>query len=57
MANMPSSTITKKIDFTTDVVVCRPSDSALPLTLSPSLHATAPITKAMNGALIMPTLK
>jgi hypothetical protein len=24
MANSPSSTMTKKIDFTTDVVVCRP---------------------------------
>jgi hypothetical protein len=30
MANRPSSTITRKIDFTTDAVVCRPSDSALP---------------------------
>ena len=36
-ANRPSSTITRKIDFTTDAVVCRPSDSALPLTLSPSV--------------------
>src|SRR5579871_1236526 len=57
MANRPSSTITRKIDFTTDVVVCLPSDSALPATRSPSLQATMPITIAMNGALRMPTLK
>src|SRR5258707_14901923 len=31
-ANSPSSTITRKIDFTTEVVVCLPSDSALPFT-------------------------
>ena len=36
MANRPSSTITRKIDFTTEVVVCSPSDSALPLTRRPS---------------------
>ena len=41
----------------TDVVVCRPSDSALPLTCNPSLQATIPITSAMNGALRMPTSK
>src|SRR6266850_5696209 len=29
-ANSPSSTITRKIDLTTDAVVCLPSDSALP---------------------------
>src|SRR5262249_47049442 len=46
-ANRPSSTMTKKIDFTTDVVVCNPSDSALPLTRRPSLQATMPITSAM----------
>src|SRR5579863_454738 len=56
-ANSPSSTITRKIDFTTDVVVCLPSDSALPFTRRPSLHATMPIASAMNGALMMPTLK
>jgi hypothetical protein len=56
-ANRPSSTITRKIDFTTEVVVCRPSDSALPLTRRPSLQATMPITSAMNGALMMPTSK
>src|SRR6202158_5561671 len=56
-ANTPSSTITRKIDFTTEVVVCLPSDSALPFTRKPSLQATMPITSAMNGALIMPTSK
>ena len=35
MANRPSSTMTRKIDFTTEVVVCRPSDSALPFTFKP----------------------
>src|SRR5215469_8754519 len=57
IANRPSSTITRKIDFTTDAVVCAPSDSALPLTLNPSQAATSPITSAMNGALRMPTSK
>jgi len=56
-ANSPSSTITRKIDFTTEVVVCLPSDSALPLTRRPSLQATTPITSAMNGALMIPTSK
>src|SRR5579872_5153340 len=56
-ANKPSSTMTRKIDFTTEVVVCLPSDSALPLTRRPSLQATMPITSAMNGALRMPTSK
>src|SRR6476646_6128740 len=56
-ANRPSSTITRKIDFTTEVVVCLPSDSALPLTRMPSLQATTPITSAINGALIRPTSK
>src|SRR5512141_3004888 len=56
-ANSPSSTITRKIDFTTEVVVCLPSDSALPLTRNPSLQATMPIASAMNGALMMPTSK
>ena len=57
MANRPSSTITRKMDLTTELVVCSPSDSALPLTLRPSAQATTPIASAMNGALIMPTLK
>src|SRR6266436_5451555 len=56
-ANSPSRTITRKIDFTTDVVVCLPSDSALPFTRKPSLQATMPIASAMNGALMIPTLK
>src|ERR1043166_1259987 len=56
-ANSPSSTITRKIDLTTEAVVCWPSDSALPLTLSPSVAATSPITSAMNGAFRMPTSK
>src|SRR6202171_2164740 len=57
IANSPSSTITRKIDFTTEVVVCLPSDSALPLTRKPSLQATMPITSAIKGALMMPTSK
>src|SRR6185295_2268625 len=36
MANTPSITITKKIPFTTEDVVCWPSDSALPCTANPS---------------------
>src|SRR6516165_6693829 len=55
-ANRPSSTMTRKIDFTTDVVVCLPRDSALPCTLNPSVQATIPITSAMKGALRIPTL-
>src|ERR671918_84455 len=50
MANRPSSTITRKIDFTTEAVVLRPSDSALPFTCSPSAQATMPITSPMKGA-------
>src|SRR5690606_13874885 len=56
MANTPSTTITMKIDFTTDIVVCRPSDSADPCTLSPSTQATSPTMSAMNRALTMPTI-
>src|SRR5262249_3245422 len=56
-ANRPSSTITRKIDLTTEAVVCWPSDSALPLTLSPSQAATSPITSAMKGAFRRPTSK
>src|SRR5690348_15180122 len=56
-ANKPSSTITRKIDLTTEAVVCCPRDSALPLTLRPSQAATTPITKAMNGAFRIPTSK
>src|SRR5258708_27441398 len=57
IANTPSMTMTKKIPFTTEEVVCCPSDSALPCTASPSTHATIPITAAITGALIMPTVK
>src|SRR5581483_319759 len=57
IANKPSSTMTRKIAFTTDAVVCSPSDSAEPATRKPSTQAINPITKAMNGALIMPTSK
>src|SRR5260370_27709884 len=57
IANMPSMTMTKKIPFTTEDVVCCPSDSALPCTASPSTHATIPITAAITGALMIPTVK
>ena len=57
IAKMPSITITRNIPFTTDDVVCWPSDSALPSTASPSTQATMPITAAITGALIMPTVK
>ena len=57
IANTPSITMTKKIPFTTDDVVCCPRDSALPCTASPSTHATIPITAAITGALMMPTVK
>ncbi len=57
MANTPSMTMTRKIPFTTDDVVCWPSDSALPCTASPSTQATMPITAAITGALMMPTMK
>ena len=57
IANTPSMTMTKKMPFTTDEVVCWPSDSALPCTASPSTQATMPITAAITGALMMPTVK
>src|SRR4029077_20728834 len=47
-AKRPSRTITRNIDFTTEVVVCLPSDSALPFTRNPSLQAMMPIASAMN---------
>ena len=56
MANKPSSTITRKIDLTTEAVVwARGLRAALHLSLRST--PTTPITSAMNGALIMPTLK
>src|SRR6202022_1129183 len=57
IANTPSMTMTKNIPFTTEDVVCCPSDSALPCTASPSTHATIPITAAITGALMIPTVK
>src|SRR5687767_7208421 len=36
MANSASKMITRKIAFTTELVTCMPSDSALPCTLRPS---------------------
>ena len=57
MANTPSITMTKKMPFTTDAVVCCPSDSALPCTARPSTQATMPITAAITGAFTMPTMK
>ena len=45
------------IEFTTDEVVCWPSDSALPCTCHPSTQATMPMTAAITGALIRPTMK
>ena len=57
IANTPSITITKKMPFTTEAVVCWPSDSAEPCTASPSTQATMPMTPAMTGALMMPTMK
>src|SRR5262249_16504390 len=51
MANSPSTTITVKIDFTTEEVVFRPSDSAEPSTFMPSMQAITAIIRAMNGAL------
>ena len=56
-AKMPSTTMTVKIDLTTDAVVWRPSDSADPSTFMPSMQAMRPIISAMTGALRMPTKK
>ena len=47
--------MTMKSAFTTEAVVCRPSDSALPWTCNPSRQAIMPITSAMNGAVMRPT--
>src|SRR5207244_10312588 len=57
IANTPSITMTKKMPFTTDAVVCWPSDSAEPCTANPSTQATMPITAAMTGAFTSPTMK
>ena len=39
--------MTVKIDLTTELVVCRPRDSAEPLTFMPSMQAVVPIISAM----------
>ena len=44
---MPSTTITMKIAFTTEMVVRVPSDSALPATCIPSEQATSPMIIAI----------
>ena len=46
-----------KIDFTTEEVTWAPSDSADPSVASPSIDAIRPMTSAMKGALMMPTMK
>ena len=56
IANRPSSTITRKIDWTTEAVVKTEGFGAA-LHAEPSAQATTPMTSPMNGALIMPTLK
>src|SRR3569623_288206 len=57
MANKASKTITRKIDCTTEAVVWRPTDSALPSTLKPSRQPTAAMRIAKTGAFTMPTQK
>jgi len=52
---MASRTITKKMDSTTDKVVCRPTLSALRATRSPSRQPTRAMTSAKNGALMRPS--
>ena len=49
--------MTRNIDFTTESVVLTPSETVLPATRNPSAHATAPISSAMQGALMRPTSK
>src|SRR5690606_3280556 len=49
-----SMRMTTKIDCTTLEVVCSPTDSALPLTLKPSMQPMMAIRKANSGALAMP---
>src|SRR5690554_544308 len=49
-----SMRMTTKIDCTTLDVVCSPTDSALPLTLKPSMQPMMAIRNANNGALTMP---
>ena len=47
--------MTRKMDSTTAMVVCRPTLSALPLTCKPSKQLTSAMTMAKTGALTMPT--
>src|SRR5437868_4849440 len=55
MENNASSTITRKIDLTTARVVCCPTLSAEPLTLSPCMQPMIAMKKAKIGALKRPT--
>ena len=55
MENNASSTITRKIDFTTARVVSRPTLSAEPLTRSPCMQPMTAMKKAKIGALNRPT--
>jgi len=54
MENTASSTMTQKIDSTTERVVSWPTLSALPRTCSPSKQPIAAMMKPNTGALIMP---
>ncbi|UUP15571.1 hypothetical protein NTH_00008 [Nitratireductor thuwali] len=54
MANIPSTTMTTNMAFTTEAVTWLPSDSALPPTFMPSTEAITPMISAMNGALMRP---
>src|SRR5690606_12113295 len=49
-----SGQLTTKMDCTAAEVVCSPTDSALPLTLKPSMQPMMAIRKANRGALAMP---
>src|SRR5262249_8148677 len=57
IANTPSITMTKKMPFTTEAVVCWPIDPGRPGRAGPSPRARRRITAAMTGALLMPTRK
>jgi len=53
--NTASMTMTRKIETTTERVVCRPTLSALPWTFRPSRQPIKAITKPNTGAFISPT--
>ena len=57
MANTPSSTMTRKIDFTTEAVVCCAERLGAALHLQALDAGDDADHSAMNGALIMPTMK